>query len=478
VTGALLAVSLLLAAAGEDATPRPADPEGEQQPAAEQQPATEPQPTAEDPLEKRVRLLEEELARLREEQEAARDDAGFVEERVERALRLSGRLTGYIDVGLFDVGGDGSGIRTDLAHRHFPEFGDVPDSWVFMGDPLASPINSRGEPASTAESRAITFDPIRSGGAPGFIVNNVHLALMAGLGERATVNVAVDLLPRTRLLSNPQGLFLGDYLDIKLAWAEYRLPLPSAVLTFYAGKFDPVLGVEYRTQEAPQRLTVTPSLLCRYTCGRPLGAKVRGELLEGALTLNVALTNGSSMLETFGFYTETDTQLMKTVSTRAAWRIPVGAGIEVGASAAAGAQDAQPSNNVLHWHYGLDVHGDWNDVVFAAEFVRGRAEGESEPGSPACNLAQCINYRGAYAQVGYRWTNWFEPYLRADWRRALHRAGASFVYISDLARATVGARLELDPAVVLKAEYVWNQELGRIPSFPNDVIVSSLVVRY
>lgn len=464
--GSILALSLLLAAAGEDAAPRPAAPEGGQQAAAE------------DPLEERVRRLEEENARLREELDTAREDARFIEERVDRALGLSGRLSGYIDVGLFDVGGDGSGLRADLGHRYFPEFGEVPDSWVFMGDPLASPINSRGDPASTAESRAITFDPIRSGGAPGFIVNNVHLSLQAGLGERATVNFAVDVLPRTRLMPDPKGLFQGDYLDIKLAWAEYRLPLPGAALTFSAGKFDPVLGVEYRTQEAPQRLTVTPSLLCRYTCGRPLGAKVRGELIQGALTLNVALTNGSSMLETFGFHTETDTNLMKTLSARAAWRIPVGAGLEVGASGAAGAQDAQPANNVLHWHYGLDVHGDWNDVVFAAEFVRGRAEGQTEPGSPACNLVQCIDYRGAYAQVGYRWTNWFEPYLRADWRRALHRAGASFVYISDLARATVGARLELDPAVVLKAEYVWNQELGRIPSFPNDVLVSSLVVRY
>ena len=46
-----------------------------------------------------------------------------------------------------------------------------------------------------------------------------------------------------------------------------------------------------------------------------------------------------------------------------------------------------------------------SDVVFAAEFVRGRAEGETEPGGPACNLAPCIDYRGAYGQVGYRWTN-------------------------------------------------------------------------
>jgi hypothetical protein len=466
VTSALLAVSLLLAAAGEGAASRAAAPEGE------------PQAAAEASLEERVRRLEEENARLREELDAAREDARFVEERVDRALRLSGRLSGYIDVGLFDVGGDGSGLRTDLGHRHFPEFDQVPDSWVFMGDPLASPINSRGDPASTAESRAITFDPIRGGGAPGFIVNNVHLALMAGLGERATVNFAVDLLPRTRLMSDPRGLFLGDFLDLKLAWAEYRLPLSGGGLTFSAGKFDPVLGVEYRTQEAPQRLTVTPSLLCRYTCGRPLGLKARGELLRGALTLNVALTNGSSMLETFGFHTETDTHLMKTLSARTAWRLPVGSGLEVGASGAAGAQDAQPANNVLHWHYGLDVHGDWRDVVLAAEFVRGRAEGQTEPGGPACNLAPCIDYRGAYVQVGYRWVNWLEPYVRADWRRALHRAGASFVYISDLARATVGARLELDPAVVLKAEYVWNQELGRIPSFPNDVLVSSLVVRY
>ena len=60
----------------------------------------------------------------------------------------------------------------------------------------------------------------------------------------------------------------------------------------------------------------------------------------------------------------------------------------------------------------------------------------------------------------------------------LHQSGASFIYVSELLRATAGVRLELGTAVIVKAEYTLNRELGEIPQFDNDVFTSSLVVKY
>ena len=91
-----------------------------------------------------------------------------------------------------------------------------------MGDPLSTTINSRGDVADTGESRAITFDPINSRGKSTFLVNALNLTLFSGIGETAQLNASVDFVPRARDVSNPTGLFLGDYLDVKLAYGEWR----------------------------------------------------------------------------------------------------------------------------------------------------------------------------------------------------------------------------------------------------------------
>ena len=44
-------------------------------------------------------------------------------------------------------------------------------------------------------------------------------------------------------------------------------------------------------------------------------------------------------------------------------------------------------------------------------------------------------------------------------------------------RVTGGLRLELGAYVILKAEYTYVRELGRVPQFPDDVFTSSLVVK-
>jgi hypothetical protein len=272
------------------------------------------------------------------------------------------------------------------------------------------------------------------------------------------------------------GLFAGDYLDVKLAYAEWRPRVEAFDVMFQVGKFDSVLGFEYRSIESPDRTGVTPSLICRYTCGRPIGVKSRARFLDEALIINVAITNGSHFHEGFDFASETDTNNMKTGAGRVSYLIAKK--VEVGVSGAWGAQDFQPSNDVHQWHYGADVHVDWKDFELTAEYVKGKAKGKTTPGQPKCDAAPCIDYEGAYGLVAYRVTNTFVPYARVDWRDAYHYSGASFVYISPLMRATLGLRAEIGTRAIAKLEATKNLELEGLPTIPNDVVTSSLVIKY
>ncbi len=474
-----LSSSLAGTAYAQEAPPpeaaKPAQPEAPQPAAA--QPDQPPPPSLTE-LDRRLRELETQNARLREELEQLKDNQGFVEQQIQRLLPLTGRLSGYLDFGFFYVQGNGSGVRADVGNVYFPEYEGVSTSWIFYGDPLSTVINSRGDPADTEVSRAVIFDPVHSNGKASFLVSALNLSLFAGIGEDLTLTGSVDFVPRGRNVADENDTALGDFVDVKLAYAEYIVPVESFKLSLFAGKFDSVLGFEYRSREAPDRLTVTPSLLCRYTCGSPLGLKARAQLWEEALTLNVSVTNGSHGVEMFPFYDETDSNNLKTAAGRLSSRAPIGAGLEVGVSGSIGAQDIQDSDEVLHWHYGVDLHLDWNDIVFTAEFLQGRAAGATSPGGPPCDDTQCIEYKGAYGQLGYRLFNWLTPYARVDFRDALHQNGSSFVYISELLRATGGARFELGTSVIIKAEYTSTWELGRAPEIPNDVFTSSMVIRH
>lgn len=454
------------------ATPALAD-EPVEPPPAEPPPA-EPRPVD---LEATVDALEARLKKVEDDLEQAKDDNKYLDEKVQSLLPLTAKLGGYVDAGFFITDGNGAGTRSDLVGLYFPQYiGKVDGSWVFMGDPLSTTVNSRGDVADTGESRAIVFDPINSRGKSTFLINAVNLALFTGLGETSSAQVSIDFLPRARDISDVDGLFSGDYIDVKLAYGEWKPKLESMDLSLQAGKFDSVLGFEYRSLESPDRTGVTPSLICRYTCGRPIGLKARGRFLDNTVTANVAVTNGSHFSEGFPFANETDTNQFKTVAGRLSY---LAAGkVEVGVSGAFGAQDYQPENSVYQWHYGADLHAEYKDLELTAEFVQGKAKGKTSPTAVAsCDDAPCITYKGAYGQVAYRLTNMFVPYARVDWRDALHESGASYVYIAQLVRFTVGLRAEIGTRVILKAEGTLDRELGPIPQFPNDVLTTSLVLK-
>jgi hypothetical protein len=431
--------------------------------------------------------LHEDNARLREEGEKLDERVESLERKQQATRRdldgllpLAGRLGGYLDVGAFWAAGNGSGVRPDTGHAVFPQYdGVLPDSWVLMGDPLSTQVNSRGDPADTGESLAVTFDPVDSRGKSSFIANAINLDLTSSVGKRVLLEGMVDLMPRNRDVSNPDGRFLGDYVDVKLAYVGYMVPTRRFELDLYGGKIDPVFGYEYRIQESPDRITVTPSLACRYTCGRQLGFKARAKFLPSrALVLAASLTNGSSFQEGFGFANEIDTNHFKTVAARLSYRFDVGAGLELGASGQFGAQDLQSADDVYQWQYGFDAHLDVRGVELASEVVIGEVAGATAPGEPECGSAPCLHFKAVYGLIGYRALNWLMPYVRVDWRDALHRSGASFVYESKLVRVTPGVRFELGTHVAIKAEYTINRELGPIPQFDNDVVTTSVVTKF
>jgi hypothetical protein len=416
-------------------------------------------------------------AELRRELEELRSAQEHTDRRVGKMLRA--RLGGYVDVGFFWVDGDGSGVRPDIGRR-FPEYdGIVSSEWVFMGDPLSVAVNSRGEPADTGPSRGVTFDPIDARSNPSLIVNALNLNPSVSLGQQFEVDALIDFLPRTRDVSRDDTPFLGDYVDIKRAQIRWIPPAKRFDLDVFAGKIDSVFGREYRYQEAPLRTTVTPSLICRYTCGRPVGLSTRWKFLPSrALYFAASLTNGSTVQEIFGFANEIDSNAFKTITSRVAYRFPVGAGLEIGASGEVGAQDLQPRDDRLHWQWGADLHLDVRGFELTGEFVQVRMQGRAGPTGRRCDAAACLRALGAYGLAGYHITNWVMPYFRTDWRSALHDGGTAFVYVAEIVRYTPGVRFDVGEHVALKAEYTFNRELERLLEFRNDVFTSSLVARF
>lgn len=447
-------------------------------PAAAAQPEAlaEPSPPPLTP-EQRIAQLERQVEEL-----LARSDAA--DTRLLRLENLQLKVSGSLDVGFFAVQGDGSGVRPDLGgllQASVPGAGyqQLLRSWVLLGDPLATAVNARGDVADTGASRAILYNPLHTQGRPSFVLNAVSLQLRASYDDHWVVHALLDFLPRDRDVTLP-GPGLGDFLDVKLAYLRYEFATPGARWFLYVGKVDPVLGLEYRSQEPADRLTVTPSLACRYTCGRPVGLKAQGHFLDDALEVSLSLTNGSNQVEFFPFSDELDFNLAKTVSARVKVLLPVG--LELSVSGAFGSQDRQHDDAVVQWHLGGAAQLLLGDLRVAAEVVGGVAQGKDGAGAGGvpvrCGEAPCLGYLAAYALVSYRLLGLVRPYLRVDWRRALMINGLQWAYDSHAMRVTAGLRLDLTANLTLKAEYTFNRELPPLVEFPDDVFTSSFVVAF
>jgi hypothetical protein len=380
---------------------------------------------------------------------------------------------GYIDLGFFATEGNGSGIVRDEGHALFPQYSNY--GWLFYGDILSTAVNSRGEVADLGDATGAPprFDSIHSGGAPGFIANEINLNLTSGLGPTAIATASINFTPRTG-----SNFSLGDSLDADLAQLEW-MPTNSQKTSIFVGKFDSVLGIEYRERKSNQRYGITPSLIARYTTGTALGVKVRSKFgPDDVLVIAGSVTNGSFTQEQFHFYNEIDTNLGKTVSGRVSLHPPIPIDMELGGSGSYGAQDRSPNDIGKMWFLGVDYQLHLRRADLKVQYLKGAA-----PGDPANEVYGLQLHGGGYVELDGFVLPHFGIIARAEYRDAFvwlgdpnAPGGADRAYLTKGWRATGGVHVNFTDRIILKAEYLHNGEYGGIPQIRNDVFTSSLVL--
>ena len=391
---------------------------------------------------------------------------------------------GYVDLGFFVPQGTGVGVVQDLGpSRVFPQYANQ-YSWVFLGDLLAPAVNSRGEPVSLGNFPGVNrFDSVDSTGAPSFIVNEVNLRLDAAVARNALATASVDFMPRSG-----REFSLGDFMEVDLAQLEW-MPTASGRTSIFVGKFESVVGIEYRDRKSTERFGVTPSLIARYTTGTPLGIKVRSKLGdEERVVIAAAVTNGSSTTEQFHFYDEIDSNAGKTVSGRVSVRpLPAGvADLEVGLSGEWGPQDHALDSTHYLWFAGVDLLAHVGTLDVKAQFLKGGAPGQiGPPADPNHQPYGLKLHDGGYVELNWMATPVLGLLARGDVRDAdvwlgdpASLAGGERLYITRSWRATFGVRVVVNQHIAAKAEYLHNGEYGGIPQIPDDVFTTSLVLSY
>jgi hypothetical protein len=376
------------------------------------------------------------------------------------------QVGGYVDLGFFVPEGNGAGYIEDFGHVFYPQYaGEF--GWVFLGDILAPAVNTRGEPADLGPAPGVLrYDSINSRGAPGFVANEVNLALRSALTPTALVSASINFTPRTG-----NDFALGDAFDVDIAQVEW-LPTASQRTSIFVGKMEPVFGIEYRDRKSDRRFGITPSLMARYTLGTALGLKLRTKFgANDWLVLAVAFTNGSNTTEPFHFYDELDSNAGKTGSARLSIRLPLS--IEIGASGSAGPQDRATDTAHWMWFYGVDLLAHWGRVDVKGQWMQGHAAGDPAQGVYGIDL-----HNGAYLELDAMLTPSLGVLGRGEFRDAFVWLGDQRAYLTKSWRATVGLRWVLTARAVLKAEFLKNGEYGGVPAIANDVFTTSLVMGF
>jgi hypothetical protein len=381
---------------------------------------------------------------------------------------------GYLDLGSFATEGNGSGIVRDQGNLYFPQYAGR-YGWVFLGDILAPAINSRGDVADLGDATGAPprNDPIHSGGAPGFIVNEINMKLTAGLGPNAIATASLNFTPRTG-----SNFSLGDVFDADIAQLEW-MPTRSQKTSIFVGKFDSVLGIEYRNRKSDQRYGITPSLISRYTVGTAIGLKVRSKFgPDDLLVIAGSVTNGSFTQEQFFFYNETDTNVGKTASGRLSLHPPIPLDMELGTSGSYGPQDRSPNDAGKMWFWGVDYQLHLRRADLRAEYLRG-----ASPGDPVNQVYGLKLHGGGYVELDGFLASHFGVIGRIEYRDAFIwqgdpsvPGGAARAYLTKGWRATGGVHINFTDRIILKLEYLHNGEYGGIPQIQDDVFTSSLVL--
>ena len=422
---------------------------------------------AEEPEPDRNQLLEQQMLELKDRLNRSED--------AQRNAKSPLSLHGYADLGFFvPYGNGGVGWVRDPGHTQMPQYSGY--AWTFLGDILATTINSRGEVADLGDAPGVErFDSVNSNGAPGFLVNEINLRLGYSLTDQAILRTSVDFMPRTG-----HDFSIGDFVEVDVAELEYVLTRDGNT-SIFVGKSLPTFGIEYKERKSDQRFGITPSLVHRYTAGSQIGLKIRSKLLYDWLVLAGSVTNGSSVTEQFHFSREIDDNAGKTFSGRFALSIPVGnlarfiAGdrLELGLSGEWGPQDNATDDKGDTKFVGADVQYLGTGFAIKAQAMKG-----SSPGSQRDNAFGLQLHKSGYVELDWQMFARLGLLLRAEMRDALVTLGVERAYVTKSARFTGGLRVVLSSNVVVKAEYLNNREFGGIRPFKNDVFTSSLVLAY
>jgi hypothetical protein len=400
--------------------------------------------------------------------------AGYTPE--EAATPSPFRISGYVDVGFAKAQGRGSSFHPDDTR--------VPAD--YGADAFAPAVNSRGEVASLdASGRFVNgFLPytVDIGGRGSFLLNTASLDLFYEPGSAPVLVFArAQLLPRFGQGSE------GTRLLLQQAFGRVT-PFTGHEFTLTVGRFDSVFGIEYLENESPLRTGITPSLMARYTTGHQLGAKAlyRRQIpaLESAVSLNVAVTNGSSRVESLQ---TADLSLtgVPYVSARLGYELQLlRLQVKLGASGQTGARNDQNDSNVRQTQLGADARITAGWLSLAGEYVRARDDAGTAPGKHTGTgdffYASSFEVDGFYGTlalalpVGADSLRTATVYGRYD-RRAAEFHGFGGILTS---RYTVGTRLDFWSVLSVKAEYLFNRENAGAPRVDNDVFAASAVYTF
>lgn len=383
------------------------------------------------------------------------------------------RISGYVDVGFAKAQGTGSSFVPDDTR--------VPADYGV--DAFAPAVNSRGEVASLdAGGRFVNgFLPrtVDIGGRGSFLLNTVSLDLFY---EPSSAPVLV--FARTQFLPRFEKGSGGTKLLLQQAFGRVT-PFSGHEFMISLGRFDSVFGIEYLENESPLRTGITPSLMARYTTGPQLGIKAlyRRQLpsLSSAVSLNVAVTNGSSRVDSLQ---TPDLSLtgMPFVSARLGYELQLlRLQVKLGASGQTGARNDQNDSRVHQTQLGADARLTAGWFSLSGEYVRARDGAGTAPGKYT-GLGDYF-YASGFAMNGFYGTlalavpveaealRMATLYGRYD-RRAAEFHGFGGILTS---RYTVGARLDFWSVLSLKAEYLFNRENAGAPRVDNDVFAASAV---
>lgn len=381
-------------------------------------------------------------------------------------------ISGYLDVGFAKATGNGTSFP--------PVDPRLPADYGV--DTFAPMVNTRGDVASTDSGGRFVngFLPrsVAIGDRPSFLLNTLNLDLRHQTAASPfMVFSRVQLLPRHFPTGNDTRVY------VEQAFGRFQ-PFSTRELNIGVGKFDSVFGIEYLETQSNVRTGITPSLMARYTSGTYVGAKffVRQHIapLQSAVSLNVAATNSAPFVEALQ---PPDVSLTgePNLSVRVGYELNLSwLQIKLGGSGLAGPRNDQRDRSARQRMLGADARINAFGLSLAGEYVDVKQDAgpeEKQTGQGTYALASGFAARGYYIFGGYTVSPGLRLLARITAYGRYSRRHASFTGFRpiEVASITGGLRLDLGESVILKAEFLRNDEIEGAPKVKNDVYTSSLV---